>query len=66
MKDLREQIYFTDNEICRNKKRIESSIVTEKNKELILKFADFCAAAGASKYRILTSGTVAERSYTWK
>lgn len=52
MKDLREQIYFTDNEIRRNKKRIESSTATEKNKELILKFADFCAAAGASKCRI--------------
>lgn len=33
MKDLREQIYFTDNEIARNKKRIENSQMTEKNQE---------------------------------
>ena len=52
MIDIRQQIYNTKEEIARHKKSIEKSSMTERNKQLILEFTDFCAALGNSPNRI--------------
>ncbi len=48
MEDIRQQIYNTKEEIERHKKRIFSSKMTDRNKQLIFEFTDFCSARDVS------------------